>query len=48
MPIKKDDNDSITEETDVCKPLAIAGNAGKYISIDNGPIAVSNPKISIR
>lgn len=31
----------------VFKSLAIAGKPGRYISMDNGPIADSNPRISI-
>ena len=48
IPIKKDERDNITEETDVFNPFAISGKAGKYISIDNGPIAVKSPNINIR
>lgn len=45
MPIKKLESDSVTSEMVVFKLLAIAGNAGRYISIDKGPIAVSSPII---
>ena len=48
MPIKKLDNDNITCSTDVYKLTAIAGNAGRYMSIENGPIAVSKPSMRIR
>ena len=48
IPTKKEDKDSITTATVVCKLLAMLGNAGKYISIDNGPIEVSKPKIRIK
>lgn len=48
MPTKKEESDSITLETDVFKFLAMLGKAGKYISMDNGPMDVSNPKISIK
>jgi hypothetical protein len=48
IPTKKDDNDNITFETVVFKFLAILGKAGRYISMDNGPIDVSNPKIRIK
>jgi hypothetical protein len=48
MPMKKDDNDNITLETVVCSPLAILGKAGRYMSIDKGPIAVKRPKIRMR
>ncbi len=48
MPIKKEDNESVTVATEVFNPVAIEGNAGKYISIDKGPIADINPKIKIR
>jgi hypothetical protein len=30
----------------VCNDFAIAGKPGRYISIENGPNAVSEPKIS--
>ena len=48
IPTKKEDKDNITLETLVCKPSAMFGNAGKYISIDKGPIAVKRPKIKIK
>ena len=48
IPIKKEDKDNITDATVVFKPFAILGNAGRYISIDNGPIEVSKPKIRIK
>jgi hypothetical protein len=48
MPIKKEDNDNITEATVVFKPFAILGKAGKYISIDNGPIADKRPNMRIK
>ena len=48
MPIKKDDKESITEDTVVFNPFAILGNAGRYISIDKGPIAARSPKIRMR
>jgi len=32
----------------VCRATAMAGNAGKYISIENGPTADSRPKTSMR
>jgi len=48
MPIKKEDRDSITEDTGVLRSVAMAGNAGKYMSIESGPIALSNPRIRIR
>ncbi len=45
MPIKNEDKDNITEETELFKLVAIAGKAGKYISIDKGPMEVSSPNI---
>ncbi len=48
IPTKKEESDNITLETDVFKFFAMLGKAGKYISIDNGPMDVSNPKISIK
>ena len=45
MPIKKLDSDSITRDTDVCSVFAISGNAGRYMSMEKGPIAVSRPRI---
>jgi hypothetical protein len=48
MPIKKLDSDSVTWLTVVCRFFAISGNAGKYISIEKGPMAVSKPSISMR
>jgi hypothetical protein len=48
MPIKKLDSDSITCATVVFRPLAMAGNAGKYISIEKGPMAVSRPSMRMR
>jgi hypothetical protein len=32
----------------VCKSAAMAGKPGKYMSIENGPIADSSPNISMR
>jgi hypothetical protein len=48
IPMKKLDKDNVTRATDVCKLLAISGKAGKYMSIDNGPIAVRKPNIRMR
>jgi hypothetical protein len=48
MPTKKEESESITLETDVFKFFAMLGNAGKYISMDKGPMDVSSPKISIK
>ena len=45
MPIKKLDNDNETCAVVVFNDFAIAGNPGKYISIENGPNAVSEPNI---
>ncbi len=46
--MKKDDNESITEATFVFNPFAMLGKAGRYMSIDNGPMAARSPKISMR
>jgi hypothetical protein len=48
MPMKKLDKERVTCATVECRLSAIAGNAGRYISIENGPIAESNPRISTR
>jgi hypothetical protein len=48
IPTKKEDKDNITFATVVCKLFAILGNAGRYMSIDNGPIEVSRTKIRIK
>ena len=47
MPIKKLERESATRATVVCRSAAIAGNPGKYISIEKGPIAESIPSITI-
>lgn len=48
MPIKKEDKESMTDATVVFNPFAILGNAGKYMSIDKGPMADKSPKIKIK
>ncbi len=48
MPIKKLDSERETCATVVLRSLAIAGKPGKYISIENGPIADSIPNTSMR
>ena len=48
IPIKKEDKDNVTVATVVFNPVAIDGNAGKYISIDKGPIADIKPNINIK
>ena len=47
MPIKKLERERPTCATVVCKSAAIAGKPGKYISIENGPIADNSPRISM-
>ena len=47
MPIKKLESERPIFATVVCKSAAIAGKPGKYISIENGPIADNIPNISI-
>lgn len=46
--MKNPDNDKETRAIEVFKSLAIAGKPGKYISIENGPNAVSEPNRRIR
>ena len=46
--MKKLDRDNVTCATVVCNPLAISGNAGKYMSMEKGPMEVSKPSIRIR
>jgi hypothetical protein len=48
MPIKNDERDNITDAMVVFKLLAISGKAGKYMSMDNGPIAVRKPSMRMR
>src|ERR1043165_9679591 len=45
MPIKKLDRESEIVATVVFRSFAISGNPGRYMSMENGPIAESNPKI---
>jgi hypothetical protein len=47
IPIKKLESDSEILATVVFKSAAIEGKPGKYISIENGPIADKRPKITI-
>lgn len=47
IPIKKLDNESETLAVVVCRSSAIAVNPGKYISIENGPIADKVPRMRI-
>jgi hypothetical protein len=47
MPIKKLESDRATSETVLFRFFAMAGKAGRYISIDSGPIAVNRPMIRI-
>ena len=48
MPIKKLDNESDTWATSVCRSAAMFENAGRYISIENGPMAESIPSMIMR
>lgn len=48
MPMKKLDSDNITRATVVFNPVAMAGKAGRYISIEKGPMAVSSPRMRMR
>jgi hypothetical protein len=47
MPMKKLDRERETRATVVWREAAMEGKPGKYISIENGPIADNSPKISI-
>jgi uncharacterized protein YfiM (DUF2279 family) len=46
--MKKEDKDNITDATVVFNPFAMLGKAGRYMSIDKGPIADKRPRIRIR
>ena len=46
--MKKLARESEMVATSVFNPLAMSGNAGKYISIENGPMDVSKPRIKTR
>jgi hypothetical protein len=48
MPIKNPLNDRDTSEAEVDKSSAIAGNPGRYISMEKGLNAVRPPSISIK
>ena len=48
MPIKKLDRDKDTCATVVWRSLAISVKAGRYMSIEKGPIAVIEPRIRIK
>ena len=48
VEIKKEERDSITFATVVFNPFAISGKAGRYMSIERGPMADNKPKIRIR
>jgi hypothetical protein len=48
IPIKKPDSDKETFATVVCRSFAMAGNPGRYISMEKGPSAVSDPNNKIR
>jgi hypothetical protein len=45
MPRKKLDRDSITLATLVSRLRAMSGKAGRYMSMENGPIADNRPKM---
>jgi hypothetical protein len=48
IPIKKEDKDKVTLSIELFNPAAIDGKAGKYMSIDSGPMADINPNIKIK
>jgi len=48
MPMKKLDKDRDTLAVLVRRSAAMAGNPGRYMSIEKGPRAVSEPSIKIR
>src|SRR5882757_6795045 len=45
MPIKKLDRESVTSATVVFRDAAMAGKPGRYMSMEKGPMAESNPRI---
>ena len=45
MPMKKLESEREIPDTFVFKSFAIAGKAGKYMSMEKGPIAAKSPKI---
>ena len=47
IPTKKDDSDNATRVTVVPKEAAMSGKPGKYMSMENGTMAVRSPKSSI-
>ena len=47
IPIKKLESDKEILATVVCKSAAIEGKPGRYMSIENGPIADKRPRIRI-
>src|ERR1700754_3283865 len=47
MPIKKLDRESVTSATVVFRDAAMAGKPGRYMSMEKGPMAESNPRIRI-
>jgi hypothetical protein len=47
IPIKKLESESDTWPTVVCRSAAISANAGRYISMENGPMAVIIPNTSM-
>ncbi|GEO11425.1 hypothetical protein SAE01_39210 [Segetibacter aerophilus] len=47
IPMKKLESDNEIFATVVCRSAAIEGNPGRYISIENGPIADKRPNIKI-
>lgn len=48
IPIKKEDKEREICATVVFRSAAIAGNPGKYMSIEKGPIADKLPSIKIK
>jgi hypothetical protein len=46
-PTKKLAREYDTMSTEVSRSSAMAGKPGKYISMENGPIAESNPRINM-
>jgi len=48
MPIKQLDRESMTRAIEVLRVLAIFGKAGRYMSMEKGPMAVNMPSMRMR
>ena len=47
MPIRKTDKVNCVRAVSVIRSLVIVGNAGRYISVANGPRAVSSARTNV-